>query len=174
MKAELVLNLGEIDMSEWEDQKDKKVIASKMMDGQTIHYRASRNVRHISIITCIIASGEPLTPYIVPSHDSAPVCRRLMSRGVCLRVDFMSRQRLKSYISDKLFLEYFNSIFVLYLNERRESEEFEACEACEAALLMDICSPHMSNDIVAVFTPVRMRIITFARHTTHIFQMLNA
>jgi hypothetical protein len=67
MKAELVFNLDEVGLSEWEDRKDRKVIVPMTMDGQTIHHRASRNVKHISIITCITAGGESLTPYIVPS-----------------------------------------------------------------------------------------------------------
>jgi hypothetical protein len=56
------------------------------------------------------------------------------------------------------------------LNELRDSEEFEACEA---VLFMDNCSPHISDDIVAVLTHARMRIITFTIYTTHIFQMLD-
>jgi hypothetical protein len=56
------------------------------------------------------------------------------------------------------------------LNELWESEEFEAREA---VLLMDNCSPHVLDDIVAVLTNVRVRIITFAPHTTQVFQMLD-
>jgi hypothetical protein len=41
MKAKLIFNLDEVGMSEWENQKDMKVIIPKMMDGQTIHYRGS-------------------------------------------------------------------------------------------------------------------------------------
>jgi hypothetical protein len=67
MKAELVFNLDEVGLSEWEDRKDKRVIVPMKMDSQTIHHRASRNVKHISIITCITAGGESLTPYIVAS-----------------------------------------------------------------------------------------------------------
>jgi hypothetical protein len=77
---------------------------------------------------------------------------------------------LKPYVTGKLFFQYIKGIFVPYLNEPRESEEFEACEAI---LLMDNCSHHISNDIIAVFTRVRVRVITFATHTTHIFRMLD-
>jgi hypothetical protein len=56
------------------------------------------------------------------------------------------------------------------LNELRDSEEFEAWEA---VLLMDNCLRHISDDVVAVLTHARVRIITFAPHTTHIFQMLD-
>jgi hypothetical protein len=65
MKIELVFNFDEIGMSEWEDRKERKVIVPATMDGPTIYHRASRSVRHISIMTCITAAGEYLTPYIV-------------------------------------------------------------------------------------------------------------
>jgi hypothetical protein len=67
MKAELVFNLDEAGMSDWDDRKDKKVIVTKTMVGQTIHHHVSRNVIHISIITCITTAGESLTLYIVIS-----------------------------------------------------------------------------------------------------------
>jgi hypothetical protein len=51
-----------------------------------------------------------------------------------------------------------------------DSEEFETCEA---VLLMDNYSPHIWDDIVAVRTQARVRIITFAPHTTQIFRMLD-
>jgi hypothetical protein len=45
MRIELVNSLDEIGMSGWKDRKDKKMIIPKTMDGQMIHYRASRNVK---------------------------------------------------------------------------------------------------------------------------------
>jgi hypothetical protein len=45
--------------------------------------------------------------------------------------------------------------------------------ACEAILLIDNCSPHVSNGVIAVLTNARVRVITFAPHTTHVFQMLD-
>jgi hypothetical protein len=38
---------------------------------------------------------------------------------------------------------------------------------------MDNCSPHVSDDVVAVLTNARVRVITFAPHTTHVFQILD-
>jgi hypothetical protein len=68
MKAELAFNLDEVGMSEWQDRKEKEVTVPTFTDGQTIHHRALRGARHISIITCITAAGESLTPYIVTSQ----------------------------------------------------------------------------------------------------------
>jgi hypothetical protein len=170
MKAELVFNLDEVGMSDWEDRKDEKVVVPTALDGQTIHHRVSRNVRHISIITCISAGGESLTPYIVTSQDSERVREMLKRRGVRLGVDFVLRHRSKPYVNGKMFLEYINIIFIPYLNELRESEEFAECEA---VLLMDNCSPHMREAIIALLTDARVRVATFATYITQISQVLD-
>jgi hypothetical protein len=101
MKAELIFNLGEAGMSEWEDRQEKKVIVLRTMEGQTIHHRESRSVRYISIITCITARGEFMTPYIVTLQDSDAIRKRLMRHGVRLGVDFVLRQRSKPYVRRK-------------------------------------------------------------------------
>jgi hypothetical protein len=74
MKIELIFNLEEVNMWQWEDWKDKKIIFPKMIDDQMMHHRASRNMRSISIITCITAGEESLVLYIVILQDSKPVC----------------------------------------------------------------------------------------------------
>jgi hypothetical protein len=170
MKAELVFNLDKVGMSDWEDRKDKKVVVPTALDGQTIHHRVSRNVRHISIIGCISAGEESLTPYVVTSQDSERVRERLKSRGVRLGVDFVLRHRSKPYVKGKLLLEYISIIFIYCLIEPRESEEFAECEAL---LLMDNCSPHMEEAVIALLTGARVRVVTFAPHTTQIFQVLD-
>jgi hypothetical protein len=92
MKAELVFNLDEVCMSEWEDRKEKKVIIPMTMDGQAMHHGASRSVRHIPLIAYISAGRESLTPFIVTSQFSDGIRKRLMNRGVLLGVDFVLRQ----------------------------------------------------------------------------------
>jgi hypothetical protein len=153
MKAELVPNIDEVGMSGWEDHKETKVIVARLMEGQTIHHRESRSVRDISIITCITAGGESLTPYTVTSQDSDAICKRLIRHAICLGVDFVLRWRSKPYVSRKLFLEYINTIFVTCLKRLQESEEFEACEV---TFLKANCSPHMTDDVVAVLTSVQV------------------
>jgi hypothetical protein len=163
MNAALVFNLHEVGISEWEDCKEKKVIFSKAMDSQTIHYVALRNAKHISIIACISALGESLTAYVVISQDSEVLRRRLVSHDLRLGVDFGMRQGSKSSVSGKLSREYINSIFIPCLNELRESEKFTGCEA---ALLIDNRLLHMSDAVIAVLPRERVRVITFTPHTT--------
>jgi hypothetical protein len=93
-----------------------------------------------------------------------------MTRGVHLGVDFVLTHRSKPYVNGKLFLDYINSIFIHYLNELWQSEEFAECEA---VLLMANFSPHMGDAMIAILTREHVRVITFAPHTTHIFQVLD-
>jgi hypothetical protein len=60
--SELVFNLDEVEISDWEDRKPKKVVVPITARAHNIHHRISRNVKHISIVTCISASGACLTP----------------------------------------------------------------------------------------------------------------
>jgi hypothetical protein len=93
-----------------------------------------------------------------------------MRHSVLLGIDFVLRQQSKPYVSRKLFLKYINTIFVPYLNELRESQDFGACEA---VLFMANCSPHVSDEVVAVLTCARVRFITFAPNMTQVFQVLD-
>jgi nitrate reductase NapE component len=61
-------------------------------------------------------------------------------------------------------------IFVLCLTELQGTETFKAHGA---VLLMANCSNHTSGDVIAILTREKVEIITFALHTTGIFQMLN-
>jgi hypothetical protein len=51
--AELVFNLDEVGISDWEDRDTKKVIALAAIFGRTIHHGVSRNVKDISVIACL-------------------------------------------------------------------------------------------------------------------------
>jgi hypothetical protein len=60
--SELVFNLGEVGISDWEDRKTRDVVAPGTMDGGPIHHAVSRNVKHISVIACLSTAGESLMP----------------------------------------------------------------------------------------------------------------
>jgi hypothetical protein len=92
MKVKLVFDLDEAGMSDWEDRKEKKVIIPMPLDGQTIDHGASRSVKHISVIRCITAGGESLTPFLRTAQISDGIRKRLMSRGVRLGFDFVFGQ----------------------------------------------------------------------------------
>jgi hypothetical protein len=80
--ADLVFNLDEVGISDWEDRKPKKVVVPITVADHNIHHRISRNVKHISIVTCIFADGACLIRYVVTSQDSAALHRALEATGM--------------------------------------------------------------------------------------------
>jgi hypothetical protein len=80
--AELVFNLDEIGISDWEERNTETVQIPAAMLGQTMHHGVSRNVKHISVIGCVPAAEESLLPYIVTSQNSSTVRKHLKKQGV--------------------------------------------------------------------------------------------
>jgi hypothetical protein len=60
VKVELVFDLEEVTMSEWEYPKPKKVIIPKTMTGETVHHRVSQGVKHISIVILTLNQSVPV------------------------------------------------------------------------------------------------------------------
>jgi hypothetical protein len=140
------------------------------MRGQTIHHEISRTVKHISVIACISAAGESLTPYIITFQAPTSVQERLKKDGVRFGTDFVLRSNPSPYINGEIFLDDIRTVFLPNLAELRTLDGF-AEET--GVLLMDNCPSHVIDDIIAVLTEARVRVITFAPHTTQIFQVLD-
>jgi hypothetical protein len=58
--ADLVVNLDEVGISDWEDRKPKKAVIPITATSHLIHHRVSRDLKRISIVTCICQSGGAL------------------------------------------------------------------------------------------------------------------
>jgi hypothetical protein len=67
-------------------------------------------------------------------------------------------------------MEYIRTVFLPNPNELRTLEEFGEEDA---VLLMDNCPSHVGEDILNLLRDARVRIITWAHHTTHLFQQLD-
>jgi hypothetical protein len=168
--AELVFNLDEVGISDWEDRKTQKVIALAAMLGQTIHPGVSRNVKHISVIACLLAAKESLLHYIVTSMNSPTVQEHLKKQGVRFRSDFALKFKQKPYFNAGIFLASIKTILLPYIDTLRG----RAVLAQEIAiLLMAHCWGDVSDDVIRILTEARVRVITFAPHTTEVFQVLD-
>jgi hypothetical protein len=91
--VELVFNLHEVGISDWEDRKTKMktVIIPVTIRRQTVHHEISQTVKHISVIACISAAGESLTPYIITSQAQTSVQERLKKQDIRFDTDFVLR-----------------------------------------------------------------------------------
>jgi hypothetical protein len=95
---------------------------------------------------------------------------RLDESGLRVGRDLVLKHRQKPYVNDELFANYIRAVLLSHLAGLRGNEELSDEEA---PLLMDNCSPHLAPTAVQLLTHARVRIITFAPHTTHIFQVLD-
>jgi hypothetical protein len=168
--TELVFNLDEVGISDWEDRKTKSVLVPRSMADQAVHHKVSRKLKHVSVIACVSAAGESLMPYIVTSQDSTRIREQLKKSGVRFGTDFILKQRSKPYINAEIFMEYIRLVFLPNLNELRSLDQF-ADE--DAVLLMDNCPSHVKEDVLDLLRDARVRVITWAPHATHIFQELD-
>jgi hypothetical protein len=147
------------------------------MGEQTVHHKVNRNRKHVSVIACVSAVGESMIPYIVISRDSLHVREQLKEKGVRFATDLIFKARRKPYINAECFLEYIRRVCLPNLNELRTLEEFGDEDA---VLLMDNCPSHVGEEILSLLRDARVRIITWAPHTsqltphtTDIFQQLD-
>jgi hypothetical protein len=122
--TELVFNLDEAGISEWEDRKPKKVIVPKSMGEQTVHHKVNRNLKHVSVLACVSAAGESLMPYLVTSQDSLYVREQLKKKGVRFGTDLILKARQKPYVNVECFPMSIRTVFLPNLNELRTLEKF--------------------------------------------------
>jgi hypothetical protein len=166
--AELVFTLDEVGISDCEDRKTKKVSMSAAMLGQTIHHRVSRHVKHISMIACVLAAGESLLPYIGTSLNSSTVHEHLEKQDVQFGRDFTLQFNQQPSVNAGILLDDIRTVFLLHIDTLRGLAVF----AQEVAIrLMDNCSAHVSDHASRLLTDTRMHVITFAPHTTQVFQV---
>jgi hypothetical protein len=92
-RTELVFNLDEVGISDWEDRKTRNIVVPATKRGQTIHHGISRNVKHISAIACVSTTEKSFIPYVIALHDFALVREQLKKHGV----GFGTELALKSF-----------------------------------------------------------------------------
>jgi hypothetical protein len=115
------------------------------------------------------AAGESLLHYIVTSQNSSTVQEHIKKQAVRFVTDFALEFNQEPYFNIGIFLEYIRTVFLPYI-DRFHSLAGLAQEI--AVSLMDYCSAHVSDDVIRIFIEARVRVITFALHTTQVFQVL--
>jgi hypothetical protein len=117
------------------------------MKWQTIFHGVHRNLQHVSVVACISAAGEHMTPFFVFSQVNPTVERRLKSEWFRLGVDLILKHRNKPYMSSQLFAEYTSTVLLPYVDELQSNEEFANKKA---VLPMGHCSVRVQGDIANV------------------------
>jgi hypothetical protein len=122
------------------------------------------------VIACISAAEESLTSYIIISQAPRSVKERLKKEGVRFGTDFVLRSNPSPDINAEILLDYIRTVFLPNLAKLRTLDAFTEETG---VLLMDNSPSHVTDDIIAVLTEPRVRVITFTPQTTQIFQVLD-
>jgi hypothetical protein len=165
--AELVFDLDELGSSDWEDRKVKKIIAPSAVRKEDVHHAVSRRHRHVTLLACVSAAGDALTPLIVTTNA---IRDSLWSRGLRQDEDAMVRRRTPAYVDEELFFEYISTVFIPYVATVRDRP---GLENEFGVLLMDSAPAHMSDRVLRLLGENKIIAITFPAHTTNLFQALD-
>jgi hypothetical protein len=127
-------------------------------------------VKPVSVIACLSAARESLFHYIITSKNSPTVQEHLKKQGVRFGRDFASKFNQNTSFNAGIFLADIRTILLPYI----DTLPGRAVLAQEiAVLLMAHCSADVSDDVIRILTDARARVITFAPHTTQVFQVLD-
>jgi hypothetical protein len=170
--TELVFNLDEVDISDWCGRKMRNIGVLATIRGQMIHDTSW------NILKCQVYFGDCLClnswKIIHPLHNSiAGFCfglKEVQEKRCWVRNGFGLEIESEAKYQRRNLVDYIRTVFLSNLAEIRPPDEF-AEEM--TVLLMDNWSSHMTSDVVGLPTEVRVRIITFAPCTTHIFQIFD-
>jgi hypothetical protein len=79
--AELIFNLDETGLSDWEERKAKPVIIQSHASQTALHYPIDRTVRHHTLLCCVSASGDAYCPFLsLPVQTQQGFLRRVSGR----------------------------------------------------------------------------------------------
>jgi hypothetical protein len=102
--TELVFNLDEVGISDWEDHETKNVVILPTPRGQMIHHGIFRNVKPISAISCVSTPGKSLVPDRITLQNFASVREQLKRDGVQLGTDFVLKSIRTVVLSNRVEL----------------------------------------------------------------------
>jgi hypothetical protein len=108
--------------------------------------------------------------YIVTSQNSLTVQEHFKTQDVRFGRDFALKFNQKPYFNAGIFIDYLRTILLPYIDALHGL----AVLAQEIAfLLMVHCSADVSDAVIRLPTEARVRVISFAPHTTQVFQVLD-
>jgi hypothetical protein len=68
--AELIFNLDETGLSDWEERKPKPALIPTDLEDSHFHYPADRAIRHQTLLCCVSAAGDAYCLFLVSSNTS--------------------------------------------------------------------------------------------------------
>ena len=165
--AELIYNMDESGLSDWEERKPKTVVIPKELENVKLHYPVDRGIRHITLLVTISAGGDAYFPLIVTTD---PKAESIFDLGIRRNIDLIIKIRTSSYMTKEIFNEHIVNRFIPQVESDRN---LQGCEEKPAILFFDNCSSHIDENLFKLLANHNILVITYPPHTSHIFQVLD-
>ena len=165
--AELVYNIDETGLSDWEEKKPKTVIVPARIPDDELHYPVNRGIRHITLVVTISAGGDAFFPLVVTSD---PSLENVFQLGIRRDIDLSLTVAGSSYISKEIFKDLIINKFIPQVQNDRESS---GLKDAPAILFYDNCSSHLDDEMLRILAENLIIVITYPPHTSHVFQVLD-
>lgn len=165
--AELIFNIDESGLSDWEERKKKDVIVSSGVDLDDLHYGVDRSIRHQTLVCTISASGDAYCPLLIASDRRV---LKIFERGVRPEIDLKIVVQTSPYITTELFEQYVQDVFIPSLESNRR---LPGCQAKPAILFLDNVRAHCSDRLMRQLARLRVLVVSYPPHTSQLFQVLD-
>jgi hypothetical protein len=137
------------------------------MKDRLIPHKVRRTINHLTVLTCVAASGDALCSMIVTSRK---VPDDIYQGGHRPGKDFMIERNAKSYADRPPFENFIRHHLIPHITALRTNPCYSKAEA---VLLMDNCSFHVTPEIFRFLGENHIKIVAFVSHTTNISQALD-
>jgi hypothetical protein len=114
--SELIFNLDESGLSDWEERKSKAVLVKTKAADQPLHYPVDRGIRHHTLLRGISASGDAYCPLLLsPSREVLGI----YEKGARENIDLQRKIVDSPYVTREIFIEYVRRILIPAVESNR-------------------------------------------------------
>jgi hypothetical protein len=134
---ELLFNLDETGLSEWENRRSKPVLIPTQEQESILHCPVDRSVKHHILLYCVTASGDSYCSMLIAPTASS---RKLFDTGVKDHIDLIIEVRQPASATAELFHCYIMEVFFPALETNRQ---LPSCENKPCILFCDFKGRYM-------------------------------
>jgi hypothetical protein len=165
--AELIFNLDETGLSDWEERKEKVVLVPSAHIDSTLHYPVNRSVRHHTLMCCISAAGDGYCPLLIAPNRGA---QKIFETGIHRDIGIMMEIREPAYATAEIFRIYIETVFFSAIAANRK---LPGCRNKRAISFCDNCACQYSEDILIEFAGQGVLVLSYPPNMSNLFQVLD-
>lgn len=166
--ADLIFNLDETGIGSWQNLKKKLVIVPKDICKKDINYSYRRYTSRFTIMPCINAIGNSLTPLLITQRKTLD--KDFFSSGIILGEEIVIKSQKSAFITERILLEWINEVLIPQVQGFREAiKMYES----DAVLICDNFVAHTTNSIKKRLAEFKIKLITIVPHSSHLTQPLD-